>query len=230
MECPKCKAEIDESLAVCSQCNKPLKSKQAKKKVCFLVKLLLYCILAIVALGFLSNSIEGNFLYSVFSGLAVVLLITLPLLAIAALIRISLKNQQLKGRIIAILILVLSSLVLYQIAYYEVPRARQGMWASGIICGSNLSGLGKALMIYAADHDDMLPAENWCDLLIEKCDVAPKSFLCKSSDSAKGESDYCLNKNAAGKKLSELPKDLVLLFEVEYTPDEGEIRMPLRNR
>ena len=97
------------------------------------------------------------------------------------------------------------------------------------MCATNLKGLGTSLIVYANDNDGILP-ERWCDQLIEEADVYPTSFICRTSDSIKGESDFCLNKHAVGKKLSELPDDLVLLFETGFTPDKDEKRMPIKNR
>ena len=43
-----------------------------------------------------------------------------------------------------------------------------------MVSGTNLSGIGKALLIYANDHDDQFPPN--LQELIEKCDVLPKSL------------------------------------------------------
>jgi hypothetical protein len=85
-----------------------------------------------------------------------------------------------------------------------------------MVCASNLKGLGMALMLYANDYDDEYPtADKWCDLLIQYVDMSPKQFICKGSDSREGESSYALNKNVVDKKASEIPPDVVLLFETK---------------
>ena len=66
--------------------------------------------------------------------------------------------------------------------------------------------------------------------LVEEVDVPPGSFICRVSGAKKGESSYALNKNAAGKKVSELPGDMVLLFEVKFIPKEGDVRQPIKKR
>ncbi len=43
-------------------------------------------------------------------------------------------------------------------------------------CGTNLSGLGKALLIYANDYNDEFPPD--LETLIEKAEVPPKMLLC----------------------------------------------------
>lgn len=198
-----------------------------KKKLCILVKILLGCTLAIVGLFFLANAVN-DVIANICSTLAQILIISLPFLSITALIKIGFSGNELKGVTPAIVILVFASSITYDTAYYEVPRAKQGH--APLVCATNLKGLSNALNVYAFEYGDMLPNENWCDVLIEKVDVGPKSLLCRTSDSVRGESDYCLNKNAAGKKLSELPEDLVLMFEATFAPSEYEIRVPIANR
>ncbi len=99
-----------------------------------------------------------------------------------------------------------------------------------VICGTNLHGLSTAMMVYANDNDDMLPTENWCDLLIEQADVAPKSFLCPDSEMIEGESSYAMNKNIAGMKLGELSANTVLFFETNMGMEEGQRSFPITNR
>lgn len=85
--------------------------------------------------------------------------------------------------------------------------------ARRLVCGVNMKGLGCAMTVYANDYYDMAPGEAWCDLLIEKTDVASKSLICPSSKDKVGECSYALNKYVIGKPLTELPAGTVLLFE-----------------
>jgi hypothetical protein len=85
-----------------------------------------------------------------------------------------------------------------------------------VVCGTNLSGLAKAILVFANDANDKMPeADKWCDLLVGHDFTTPKQFVCKSSDAVLGESSYALNRNLVGRKLSEIPSDVVLLFETE---------------
>lgn len=87
----------------------------------------------------------------------------------------------------------------------------------GMVCAINLSGLGKAVHIYAGDYDDQYPtADKWCDLLITYLEVSPKQLVCPLSDAKEGESSYAFNKNLIGKKPAEVPPDVVLLFETNF--------------
>ncbi|OHB56702.1 MAG: hypothetical protein A2Y07_03550 [Planctomycetes bacterium GWF2_50_10] len=92
-----------------------------------------------------------------------------------------------------------------------------------MMCASNLSGLGKAMQAYANDYNEQIPTANkWCDLLIKYADISPRQFLCAATDTHIDESSYAMNKAAAGKRLIELPNDLVLLFETDFgKTDEG---------
>ena len=78
-------------------------------------------------------------------------------------------------------------------------------------CGTNLSGLGRAMLLYCQDHEDKFPtASNWCDLLIEKAEVPSVMFQCKGA--GEGLCHYAMNKDAANLGIS-APPDMVLLFE-----------------
>ncbi len=62
------------------------------------------------------------------------------------------------------------------IAMPALARTRQ--MAYRLYAGTNLSGIGKACLIYASDYGDKLPPN--LEELIEKCDVSPKSLESKS--------------------------------------------------
>jgi hypothetical protein len=100
-----------------------------------------------------------------------------------------------------------------------------------VICRANLSGLGRAMLIYANDYDDQYPtADKWCDLLIMHSEVYPRLFVCKLSDAKEGESSYAMNKNVVGKKVTEVPKDVVVLFETNFGKSRAGRQELLRDR
>jgi len=111
------------------------------------------------------------------------------------------------GRIYTILgIIVIVSLVLM-----SLPPVPQPDW---VMCATNVSALGKAIYMYTSDYDGQYPQpDKWCDLLIMNYEVKLECFVCKGSDAKIGESSYALNKNIAGKNSSEIPEDMVILFE-----------------
>ncbi len=95
--------------------------------------------------------------------------------------------------------------------------------ASEIMCGTHMSALGKALIVYANDNDDRFPTpDKWCDLLIEHVDAVPKIFICPQSDTVYGESSYAMNFNLIGKKIDEVPADTVMVFETDLGKEAGQ--------
>ena len=111
-------------------------------------------------------------------------------------------------RLIIILVLAIIAFVGYK--YYmlkvQLPRARR------LVCGTNMSGLAKAILIYSNDYDDNFPTHSkWCDLLIEHADVSPLMFRCK--DATEGPCNYAMNKNIEKLDAGRAPPDMVLLFE-----------------
>ena len=89
--------------------------------------------------------------------------------------------------------------------------ARVRQTAYQMVCGTNLSGLSKAMLLYTSEYDDKYPtAEKWCDLLPEKATVPRKSFRCKGA--SEGPCNYAMNKNVENLGRN-APADMVLLFE-----------------
>jgi hypothetical protein len=83
-----------------------------------------------------------------------------------------------------------------------------------LVCGTNLNGLGKAMMIYANDYDGKYPTANkWCDLLIQGDYTTEKQFVCRSAsrEDDNGRCNYAMNPNCEPNS----PRDMVLLFETE---------------
>jgi hypothetical protein len=110
------------------------------------------------------------------------------------------------------LYIVLAILILVYIIFPHRPRRAPNR----IICMNNLKVLGIAIQIYADEYNGMYPTpEKWCDLLASSLKMETDKFICKGSNAEKGQSSYCLNKNIAGKKSSEIPPDTVLLFDTK---------------
>jgi hypothetical protein len=94
---------------------------------------------------------------------------------------------------------------------------------SGVPFGTSMKGIANALKVYANDApQEKLPSgDKWCDILILGDYVTPKQFVHRSSDSIEGEPDVAMNVNAAGRSISELPPDMVLLFETDFGRERG---------
>jgi prepilin-type processing-associated H-X9-DG protein len=83
-----------------------------------------------------------------------------------------------------------------------------------VICGNNMTGLGKGILIYAADFQERFPEPNkWCDLLIDKEDFSRNQFRCKSYGYKSDQlwSSYAINPNCN----AHCPNDVVLMFETK---------------
>lgn len=197
----------------------------AGRRFCLLTKILIGCFLSIIPVVILGIVSESEVLLAV----GYVILNIIPPLAVGSLIYISLKSDPFRGVWVTVLLLAMSCFLIYNVTYYQVPRARA--WPGlRIVCGTNFKGLWCALAVYADEHGGLLPAGDWCDRLIEEADISPRYLRCHKADSVEGESDYCLNPYAAGKQLEELPGDMVLLFESVFTPSQGQERRPIRER
>ena len=211
-------------------------NKRTKKKVCILTKILYCCVIALILICalaiFASNAfeIDDDTVGMVITVFMSIILIALPFLAIASLTRVSLNPDRLRGRVITSILLAVSCFLIFQVFVMMVPAARRHGMPHRVVCGTNLKGLGTALIVYAYDYNDYLPSQDWCDRLIEEVDVSPRSLQCPKADSVEGESDYCLNIYAAGKEMSDLPDDMVLLFESNFIPAQEQIRLPIQER
>ncbi len=137
------------------------------------------------------------------------------ILGVVALVKISGSGGRLGGTALAVVGMVVPVVLLPIVALLMgilMPAlARTRQLAFRMSCDTNLSGLGRAMYIYADDHEGKFPASaQWCDLLIENAEVARESFRCRGVQ--EGPSNYAMNKYA--KELgTDSPPDMVLLFE-----------------
>jgi hypothetical protein len=89
-------------------------------------------------------------------------------------------------------------------------------------CRSNLKVLSRSIIIYCEKHDGEFPdPSKWCDLLLSEpanisneidiLNISEKRFKCPIVTG--GRSGYAFNKNLAGKRISEVDPNTVVLFE-----------------
>ena len=130
------------------------------------------------------------------------------ILAVLSIFNIKTSKGKLKGTGIAIAALVIASLgaMAYYYAYY-IPHP---VIAPRMMCATNLSGLGKSMLIYAHKNDGEYPTPSeWCDLLLQNTDLQEKQFRCDGNK--KERCSYAMNPNCEPNS----PKDMVLLFETK---------------
>ncbi|MHC4545214.1 MAG: H-X9-DG-CTERM domain-containing protein [Planctomycetota bacterium] len=91
--------------------------------------------------------------------------------------------------------------------------ARTRQIAFRVVCGQNMHGLGKAMLIYTNNYDDKFPTQTkWCDLLIKYAEVPPEGFRCKGAPQ-QDRCNYAMNKNLENVDRRNAPPDMVLVFE-----------------
>lgn len=147
-------------------------------------------------------------------------LLALPAIicGIIALVKISKSNGQLKGSgfaIAGLVIPVVFTLIMPILAAILMPAlARTKMVAQRVVCSTNMKALSTAMMVYMNDYDEKYPTpELWCDLLIQKADVSPKSLQCPLDP--EGSFSYAINKNVYGIEPGQVPAQMVVLFEAD---------------
>jgi prepilin-type processing-associated H-X9-DG protein len=141
--------------------------------------------------------------------------------------------QRRKYRPDLLTILLIGAIVLLAVAVVRslrMIRLPNGM--SGVVCGTNVSGIVKSLLVYTIDAEqNRLPAgDKWCDLLVGYDYTSPKQFICRQSEALEGESCYAINKYLAGKSLRDIPGDVVLVFETDFGIDSASRSEPVGNR
>ncbi|MHC4060566.1 MAG: type II secretion system protein [Planctomycetota bacterium] len=115
--------------------------------------------------------------------------------------------------VIAITVLALSILL-------STPSPWRHYHDGSVRCRSNLHQLSLFMKLYADDNNGRYPTmDKWCDLLTKNYlpGVDPDLLFCPGARDKitqdSNQSSYVLNKNVLGMKVSEIPPDMVLLFE-----------------
>lgn len=182
----------------------------------FLIAGVILAFIGIVAISFATTRHGPNeVLFHILLGSGVMFWIIAFILGVLALVQIRRNNVNLKGvpRSLASVLIPAIYFTHVAIASYHAYF----IFTPRLMCGTNLRGLGKIMMTYSTDYNGKLPtASQWCDLLVECTDVNVRTFLCPDSDAVRGESSYAMNKYIADINMTQLPADIVLLFETDY--------------
>ncbi|OHB52066.1 MAG: hypothetical protein A2Y10_11065 [Planctomycetes bacterium GWF2_41_51] len=206
MYCPKCGIENPVDEKICISCSTPLPVVPDEPPP--------FAKTSALAIWSFVLAIMGLFTF---------LITALPAMicGIIGLVKISKSNGRLKGTGLAIagiaipavgIILIPILAIMLAILMPAMGKSRQ--LAQRIMCSTNLSGLGKAMLVYTNDYNDTFPtAEKWCDLLIEYSDVTPQQLLCPGDVKSDVQSSYAFNVNLSGMNISDVPPDTVLIFE-----------------
>ena len=175
--------------------------------------------IALLSLTLLFLSIPGKFLLGESCVLyrtinTYIFLFTLMLaiaLAVVAVFRVKKSKGKLKGERLSYTVVAIGLFVLVFMLVI-LPRVR--CIAYRMRCGTNMSALRRAILMYANDNDGKFPsADNWCDLLIEHGSVDEEQFKCR--DSFLPVFSYGFNRNLDGLRIEDVPPDTVVLFEID---------------
>ena len=206
MYCPKCGTQNPENAKVCLSCSQPLPASSDAPQT-----------------GAKTSALAIWSFVLAMIGLFTFMLTALPALicGIVGLVKISKSKGQLKGTGLAVAGIaipvagtVVVPIVMMLLAILMPALGKVRCEVQTMVCTKNLSSLGKSMLIYTNDYKDMYPpADSWCNLLIADGNASPGEFTCPASTAVEGKSSYAININVAGKKVSEVPPDVVLLFE-----------------
>lgn len=138
------------------------------------------------------------------------------ILGIVATVRISKSNGRLKGKGLAISGICVSALMflvfLAVAAGLLLPALAKGKYQkqnSG--CVSNVKQVCLAVRLYADENEGKCPqAANWCDAITPNL-AGKHVFQCEQRAGAQGA--FAFNAKLAGKTLSAIPPDTVMVFE-----------------
>ena len=156
MNCPKCGTQNPDDIQVCTSCGSeltipPTPAESVKVKTSsFAIASLLLGILSIFVF-YLAAAEKSDIIAIISFGLAISALA----FGIISLIRIGLSAGRITGKGFAVLGIVMP-VVFFSLMFRTVlPRTRSV--AFRMVCGSNLSGIGRAMLIYANDYDNEFP-------------------------------------------------------------------------
>ncbi|MHC4075587.1 MAG: hypothetical protein ACYSRZ_04145 [Planctomycetota bacterium] len=114
------------------------------------------------------------------------------------------------GKTITIIALIVVLSLIFIPTGYQCQRE-----AHGAQCLSILRGIGLALYLYADAHDGYLPdSDRWCDLLFEQDSSLSRDYF-KCPAVKDRPCSYAFNENLSGLRLSDIPPDVVLIFEAK---------------
>jgi hypothetical protein len=119
------------------------------------------------------------------------------------------RGRDLLRDVPAIAAVVINSFLIFVSVFSLYGQGRTRDIAQRMVCGTNLSRLGKAMLIYSCGDGPYPTADKWCDILIEDMDVTEKDFRCPAN--RKERCSYAINPNVSPHSNPRL----VLLFETK---------------
>ena len=154
-------------------------------------------------------------------------------LGVAALFVISIRQRDTKGYAQAILAIIISIPVVLVICDVSISVSARKKFTENFSGRHNLKILYESLQDYAKAHEGCLPpAESWCDELLRfdealsrenfqhplAGDLEQKTYAgypISSNLELTGDCQFAFNSNLSGKRLDDISKDVVLIFEAD---------------
>lgn len=127
------------------------------------------------------------------------------------------KELAISGIIISIIGIFLGLIPLF--ITFMMPtlgKIRDQAWH--VQCASQLSIIGKAIVMYSNDYNDQFPLT--LEVLIETTDLDPKNLVCPSNKNPEGQCSYIYRGNDL---TAASPTDMILAYD-KYDNHEGETR------
>lgn len=118
------------------------------------------------------------------------------------------KKLSIKKVVIWFVVIIIVLLVL-GIILPAIPRMVKRSVPYRLVCGTQMTNLGKYLLIYSCGDGPYPTADRWCDLLIEHTDVAEGDF--RHPGNKKERCGYAINPNVSPRSNPRM----VLLFETK---------------
>jgi hypothetical protein len=163
MNCPKCGTQNPDDVQVCTSCGSeltlpPTTSESIKVKTSiFAITAFVFAILTLFLLPF-ALPLRGNPIV----GIWLIAAILAIFLGIVGLIEIGLSAGKVAGKAFAAMAVAIP-VVFYFVMCFLAVLARPRSIAFRMVCGSNLSGIGRAMLIYANDYDNEFPRAGFVD-------------------------------------------------------------------
>ena len=157
MNCPKCGTQNPDYIQVCNSCGSDLtQPSEATESVNVKTSRLAITTLVLgilIPLVFFLAVMFKSFVLAIICMAATILAV---ILGIIGLVQIAISAGKVTGKgfaVMGIAIPVVLFSVIFLPALLQRPRGR----AYRMVCGSNLSGIGRAMLIYANDYDNCFP-------------------------------------------------------------------------
>ena len=156
MNCPKCGKENPGDILVCQFCNASMTETSESKQPVTVRVSRLAIIAILLGISSLLFFLPTSFLRNLIAMLNPLILLSAIILGIISLIQIEISGGKITGRVYAIAAILIpmfmTSLIIFW-SFFSRPRST----AFRMTCGTNLSQIGKMMLIYAGDYDEEFP-------------------------------------------------------------------------